>query len=50
MQSPARLASREPKLMLTNAQQPSPIKHAIASATIVNGKTTVLAALPYEPK
>ncbi len=36
----------EPKLMLTKAQQPSPIMTASASATTVSGKTTVLAALP----
>ena len=35
-----------PRLMLTKAQQPSPIITAIASATTVRGKTTVLAALP----
>ena len=36
----------EPRLMLTKAQQPSPIMTASASATTVSGKTTVLAALP----
>ncbi len=35
-----------PRLMLTNAQQPSPIMTAMASATTVRGKTTVVAALP----
>ena len=35
-----------PRLMLTKAQQPSPIITAMASATTVRGKTTVLAALP----
>ena len=35
-----------PRLMETNAQQPSPIITASASATTVSGKTTVLAALP----
>ena len=35
-----------PSEMLTNAQQPSPIITAMASATTVSGKTTVLAALP----
>ena len=39
-----------PMLMLTNAQQPSPTMTAIASATTVSGNTTVLAALPNEPK
>ena len=36
--------------METNAQQPSPIITASASATTVRGKTTVLAALPQEPR
>ena len=36
----------EPRLMLTKAQQPSPIMTASASATTVSGETTVLAALP----
>ena len=36
----------DPRLMLTKAQQPSPIITAMASATTVRGKTTVLAALP----
>ena len=35
-----------PRLMLTKAQQPSPIITAMASATTVSGNTTVLAALP----
>ena len=35
-----------PSEMLTNAQQPSPIITAMASATTVSGKTTVFAALP----
>ena len=35
-----------PRLMLTKAQQPSPIITAIARATTVRGNTTVLAALP----
>ncbi len=35
-----------PRLMLTKAQQPSPIITASARATTVSGKTTVLAALP----
>ena len=35
-----------PRLMLTKAQQPSPIITAMASATTVRGNTTVLAALP----
>ena len=39
-----------PRLKLTKAQQPSPIITAIASATTVSGNTTVLAALPYEPR
>jgi len=39
-----------PRLMLTNAQQPSPIITANASATTVSGYTTVFAALPYEPR
>ena len=39
-----------PRLMETNAQQPSPIITASASATTVSGKTTVLAALPHEPR
>ena len=37
---------RLPRLMLTYAQQPSPIITAMASATTVSGKTTVFAALP----
>ena len=37
---------REPRQMLTKAQQPSPIITASASATTVSGNTTVLAALP----
>lgn len=40
----------EPRLMLKKAQQPSPIMTASASATTVSGKTTVLAALPQEPR
>lgn len=40
----------EPRLMLMKAQQPSPIMTASASATTVSGKTTVLAALPQEPR
>ena len=36
--------------MLTNAQQPSPIITAMASAMTVSGNTTVLAALPWEPR
>ena len=39
-----------PRLKLTNAQQPSPIITAMASAITVRGKTTVLAAFPYEPR
>ena len=39
-----------PSAMLTKAQQPSPIMTAMASATTVSGNTTVLAALPYEPR
>ena len=35
-----------PRLMLTKAQQPSPIMTAMARATTVSGKTTVLAAFP----
>ena len=35
-----------PSAMLTKAQQPSPTMTAMASATTVSGKTTVLAALP----
>ena len=35
-----------PRAILTKAQQPSPIMTAMASATTVRGKTTVLAALP----
>ena len=39
-----------PRLRLTNAQQPSPIMKAIASAMTVSGNTTVFAAFPYEPR
>ena len=39
-----------PRLMLTNVQAPSPIITASDSAIIVIGKTTVFAALPYEPR
>ena len=46
----ARSASPRPSAMLTNAQQPSPIITAIASATTVSGNTTVFAALPYDPR
>ena len=35
-----------PSAILTKAQQPSPTITAIARATTVNGKTTVLAAFP----
>ena len=35
-----------PSAILTKAQQPSPIMTAMARATTVSGKTTVLAALP----
>lgn len=35
-----------PRLMLTKAQQPSPIITAMDRATTVSGNTTVLAALP----
>ena len=42
----ARAVSFRPSAMLTKAQQPSPIITAMASATTVSGKTTVLAALP----
>ena len=35
-----------PRLILTKAQQPSPIITAIARATTVSGNTTVFAALP----
>ncbi len=38
--------SFRPRLMLTKAQQPSPIITAMDSATTVKGNTTVLAALP----
>ena len=39
-----------PKLMLTNAQTPSPINNVNANAITVNGKTTLFAAFPFEPK
>ncbi len=39
-----------PMRMLTQAQHPSPIMTAIASATTVRGNTTVLAAFPPDPR
>lgn len=42
--------SPAPRQMLTNAQQPSPIMTATASATTVSGNATVFAALPYDPR
>ena len=47
---PASSARPFPRLRLTKAQQPSPIITATASAIAVSGNTTVLAALPYEPR
>lgn len=40
----------EPSCRLTKVQHPSPIMTATASMTTVNGKTTVLAAFPFEPR
>ena len=39
-----------PRFRLTNAQHPSPIMTAMASAITVSGNTTVFAAFPYEPR
>ena len=46
----AAASSPAPSRMLTNAQHPSPIMVAAASAITVSGNTTELAALPTEPK
>ena len=39
-----------PRHLLTKEHAPSPIITATARAMTVNGKTTVFAAFPYEPK
>ena len=46
----ARSRSLRPRAMLTKAQQPSPTITAMARATTVRGNTTVLAALPQDPR
>ena len=46
----ARSRSLRPRAMLTKAQQPSPTITAMARANTVRGNTTVLAALPQDPR
>ena len=47
---PASSSLFAPRQMLTKAQAPSPIITATARAATVSGNTTVLAALPKEPR
>lgn len=50
MLRPASSRRPAPRLMLTKAQQPSQIITATSRATTISGNTTVLAALPQEPR